>query len=155
MDRSRIDMYAQGGRQMVEAFEGLTLEQLLAEPIPGTWSLLQIAIHLLDSDLIGSDRMKRIAAMPRPLLIGYDETAFSKLPGTNLLNVTVACEMFDRNRQMTATILRALPDDAFERWGIHSEIGRVSLGEMVDKYIQHLNGHLAFVATKRKLLGAV
>lgn len=153
MDRSRIEMYAQGGPQMVEAFDGLTLKQLLAEPIPGTWSLLQIAIHLLDSDLIASDRMKRIAAMPCPLLIGYDETAFSKLPGTNSLNVGVACEMFDRNRQMTATTLRALPDETFQRWGIHNEIGRVSLSDMVDKYIQHLNGHLEFVATKRKLLG--
>ena len=153
MDRQLIENYAEGGQQMRRAFEGLTRDDLLSEPVPGTWSLQQIAVHLLDSDLIGSDRMKRIAAMPTPLLIGYDETAFSKLPGANSLDIEQVCDMFDRNRQFTATILLALPDESFLRWGVHNEIGRVTLGEMVSKYIHHLEGHLKFVATKRQLLG--
>ena len=153
MDLDLIEQYAAGGHQMRRAFAGLTRDDLLSEPVPGTWSLQQIAVHLLDSDLIGSDRMKRIAAMPLPLLIGYDESAFSKLPGANSLDIDQVCDMFDRNRQFTATILRSLPDESFLRCGIHNEIGRVSLGEMVGKYIHHLEGHLAFVATKRQILG--
>ena len=153
MDRQLIELYAAGGSQMKQAFTGLTRDDLLSEPVPGTWSLQQIAVHLLDSDLIATDRMKRIAAMPTPLLIGYDESAFSKLPGTNSLDIEQVCDMFDRNRQFTATILRALPDESFLRAGIHNEIGRVTLGEMVPKYIQHLEGHLKFVAAKRQLLG--
>lgn len=153
MDREVIEHYARGGQQMRDAFAGLSRDDLLSEPVPGTWSLQQIAVHLLDSDLIGTDRMKRIAAMPTPLLIGYDETAVSKLPGANSFDIGQVCDMFDRNRQFTATILRALPDESFLRWGVHNEIGRVSLGEMVAKYIHHLEGHLAFVATKRRILG--
>ena len=30
---------------------------MLAFPIPGTWSIQQIIMHLMDSDLIASDRM--------------------------------------------------------------------------------------------------
>ncbi len=153
MDRQIIEVYAAGGLKMRQAFAGLNRDDLLSEPVPGTWSLQQIAVHLLDSDLIGTDRMKRIAAMPTPLLIGYDETAVSKLPGANSFDIDQVCDMFDRNRQFTATILRALADESFLRWGVHNEIGRVSLGEMVSKYIQHLDGHLAFVATKRRILG--
>lgn len=153
MDRSHVERYAAGGEQMRAAFAGLAKDDLLSEPVPGTWTLQQIAVHLLDSDLIGSDRMKRIAAMPTPLLIGYDESAVSKLPGISSLNISEVCDMFDRNRQFTATILRSLPDESFARWGVHNEIGRVSLGEMVEKYIHHLEGHLKFVATKRQILG--
>jgi uncharacterized damage-inducible protein DinB len=152
MDRSRIDVYAAGGQQLIGAFEGLTCERLFAVPVPGTWSLHQIAIHMMDSDLIGSDRMKRIAAMDKPLLIGYDESAFAKLPGTEKVDTLAACRLFDQNRQMTATILRALPDESFERWGIHNEIGRVTLGEMVEKYIHHLEGHLGHVYKKLAIL---
>lgn len=152
MDRSRIEVYAAGGQQLIEAYQGLTRAQLVAEPVPGTWSLHQIAIHMLDSDLIGSDRMKRIAAMDKPLLIGYDESAFARLPGVEQLDAMAACRLFDQNRQMTATILRALPEPAFERWGIHNEIGRVTLAEMVDKYIHHLEGHLEHVFTKRSMV---
>ncbi len=153
MDRSRIEVYARGGDEMVAAFQGLTHDDLMALPVPGTWSLQQIATHLMDSDLIGADRMKRIAAMHNPLLIGYDETAFSQLPGTNELSIEAVCEVFRLNRTLTAMIFRALPDEAFARCGIHNEIGRVSLGEMIDKYIHHLDGHLVHVQRKRQLLG--
>ena len=53
---------------------------------------------------------------------------------------------------MTATILRALPDSTFQRTGIHTESGKVSLSEMIDKYIHHLSHHLTFVAKKRAVL---
>lgn len=154
MDRARIHAYAAGGQKLIDAYQGLNCEQLFAIPVAGTWSLHQIAIHMMESDLIGTDRMKRIAAMDKPLLIGYDESAFAKLPGVELVDTLSACKLFDQNRQMTATILRALPDASFDRWGIHNEIGRVTLGEMVEKYIHHLEGHLEHVAKKKAMVAA-
>lgn len=153
MNRELIEQYAHGGPQMRQAFAGLAKDDLLCTPIPGTWSLQQIAVHLMESDAIGTDRMKRIAAMNKPLLIGYDESEFCKLPGVGSLDINEVCEMFDRNRQLTAVILRSLPDESFLRWGVHNEIGRVILGEMVEKYIHHLEDHLKFVTKKRQLLG--
>jgi hypothetical protein len=153
MDRSRIETYAAGGNRLVDAFTGLTREDLLAFPVPGTWSLQQIAVHLFDSDLIGADRMKRVAAMDKPLLIGYDETAFSRLPGINDIDALTACRIVDQTRQLTAAVLRSLPDAAFDRWGVHNEVGKVTLADMVEKYIAHLDGHLQHVLRKRELLG--
>lgn len=153
MDRSLIEEYVQGGPRLQAAFKGLSRDELLALPVPGTWSLQQIAIHMLDSDLIGSDRMKRVAAMDKPLLIGFDETAFSRLPGINELDAHQACELFAINRQMTATILRALPEESFARFGVHNEVGKVTLAELIQKNVAHLEGHLAFVVRKRQLLG--
>ena len=156
MDRlqieSRIDTYVAGGKQLVDAYAGLTRAQLLAAPVPGTWSLQRIAIHLFDIAMVASDRMKRIAAMEHPLLIGYDESAVSRLPGTNELDAHQACNIFAQCRQMTATILRALPDESFARYGIHNEAGKVTLAEMIDSYIEHLDGHLAHAAKKREMV---
>ncbi len=152
MDKSMIATYVAGGAKLVEAYSGLTKEQLLATPIPGTWTLQQIAIHLMDSDLIASDRMKRIACMEKPLLIGYDETAFSKLPGVNDLDAMEAIDIFARNRKLTAVILNKLPDDAFQRFGIHNEAGKVTLEEMLQNYISHLEGHLDWVYKKRAMV---
>jgi hypothetical protein len=152
MDRSKIEVFASGGAELVKAYWGLSNTHLHARPADGSWTLHQIAIHMMDSDLIGADRMKRIACMDNPLLCGYDETAFSLLPGSDQLNAFAACDMFQKNRLMTATILRALPDSTFQRTGIHTESGKVSLAEMVDKYIDHLRHHLVFVAMKRRTL---
>ncbi len=52
MDRSCIDKYVAGGQELIDAYQGLTCDQLFAHPIPGTWSLHQIAIHLMESDLM-------------------------------------------------------------------------------------------------------
>lgn len=152
MDYTWIDVYEAGGEQLREAYQGLTRDQLLAHPIPGTWSLQQIAVHLWESDSIASDRMKRIACMDRPLLIGYDETAFSKLPGAEEIDTLEAIELFARNRKLTATVLRRLPEEAFERFGIHNEVGKITLAEIVSNYIQHLNGHLQWAIKKRAMV---
>ena len=152
MDRRKIELYAAGGAELVKSYLGLNNAHLHARQPDGSWTLHQIAIHMMDSDLIASDRMKRIACMDKPLLCGYDETAFSNLPGSNQLNAITACDLFQENRDMTATILRALPDAAFQRVGIHTESGKVSLEEMIDKYIDHLRHHLLFIAKKRAKL---
>ena len=63
MNRELIEIYAAGGQQLMDAYQGLSQEHLLAIPQQGSWSLHQIAVHLMDSDLIGTDRMKRVASM--------------------------------------------------------------------------------------------
>jgi len=149
MDRSKIEQYVAGGAELVQAYWGMNDTQLNAKQPDGSWTLHQIAIHMMDSDLIGSDRMKRIACMNNPLLCGYDETAFSQLPGSDQLNPFVACDLFEKNRAMTGIVLRALPDATFQKTGIHTESGLVSLAEMIDKYIDHLRHHLVFIGEKR------
>lgn len=152
MDRSLIDEYVAGGEKLKSAYAGLTRDQLMAHPVPNTWSLHQIAVHMMDSDLIGSDRMKRIACMDKPLLIGYDETGFSNLPGSDDIDAFEAIDIFARNRALTGKVLYKLPSESFQRYGIHSEKGKVTLEEMVKGYIQHLEGHLQWVAKKRAMV---
>ena len=109
-----LDQYAAGGEQLRQSIAGLSPEQLKAFPVPGTWSIQQIVIHMMDSDLIGADRMKRVAAEDRePTLIGYDETAFVRELSYHELDPNKAIEVFDLNRQLTAEALRRLPAD---RW---------------------------------------
>ena len=154
MNRNPIEQYAAGARQPAEAIAGLNRDQLNAFPVPGTWSIQQIVLHLMDSDLIGADRMKRVAAEDRPAtLIGYDESAFAQGLFYDELDPHMACDVFEKNRLLTAEILRRLPEAAFERFGNHNEHGRMTLAELVTSYVEHLDHHLPFIREKRKLLG--
>ncbi len=153
MDRTWIDRYEQGAAQLRQSIAGLSAAELNAFPVPGTWSIQQIVFHLLDSDLIASDRMKRVIAEPRPLLIGYNETLFAQTLPYERLDPEAACTLFELNRQLTAAILRTLPDEAFARDGVHNERGLVTLGHLVESYVGHLDHHLGFIRHKRELLG--
>jgi hypothetical protein len=154
MDRDQIERYRRGAHLPAAAIEGLIKELLLAFPIPGTWSIQQIVLHLMDSDLIGSDRMKRIIAEEKPQLIGYNESAFATALYYHDLDVYEACDIFAKNRLMTAEILRRLPEDKFLRTGVHNEDGEITLAKMVSKYADHLEYHLSFIHEKRRLLGS-
>lgn len=153
MDRSWIERYEQGGPQLRRAIEGLTPGEMRAHPVPGTWSIQQIVLHMMDSDLIASDRMKRVIAEEGPTLIGYNETAFSEKLFYDDLDAALATDVFDKNRRLTAVILRNVPDEAFARTGEHNESGTITLEYLVKTYVEHLDHHLTFLYDKRRRLG--
>ena len=127
MDRHEIDHYIQGADVLSQAIRGLSTAERNAFPVPGTWSIQQIVMHMMDSDLIAADRMKRVIAEERPTLIGYNETAFAKNLPYAELDADAACDIFAKNRHMMGEILRRLPDAAFERTGLHSETGEITV----------------------------
>jgi uncharacterized damage-inducible protein DinB len=153
MDKTVIDQFAAGANVPADAIRGLSRDELLATPVPGTWSIQQIVLHLMDSDLIAADRMKRIIAENNPTIIGYDQAAFAAKLHYDKLDAAVAADVFRQNRQLMAVILHNLPDAAFDRTGMHNERGRMTLGQMVELYVWHLSHHMGFLNHKRQLLG--
>lgn len=147
-----IDEFERAGQKLRDAIKGLSREQLLAHPVPGTWSIQEIVIHLQDSDGIGVDRMKRIAAEPLPLLIGYNETLFAQNLAYDDQSIEDAVTIFELTRKQFVRVLRKLPADAFSRVGIHNEVGKVPLNIQLKKYNDHFEHHLKFIVQKRKLV---
>ncbi len=153
MDRQMIEHYIQGADVLQQAIRGLSTAERNAFPVPGTWSIQQIVMHMMDSDLIAGDRMKRVIAEDRPTLIGYNETRFAQRLPYAELDAEVACDIFAKNRRMMGEILRRQPDEAFDRTGLHNETGEITLAYLVKTYAGHLDHHMQFVRQKRELLG--
>ena len=153
MDRSLIDQYLKGSDDLRMAVRGLEREDLLAHPVPGTWSIQEIVIHLADSDLVISDRMKRVIAEDNPQLIGFDETRFVKGLHYNEQSIEDAVNLFELNRRQMARVLAKLPDPAFNRVGLHNERGPLKLSDLLAGAVNHLKHHLKFIVEKREKLG--
>jgi len=147
-----VAAFAAGADVPRRAIDGLTAKQLDAHPIPNTWSIRQIVLHLMDTDLIASFRMKRIIAEEQPQLELYDEVAFSMRLGYERMQAATACEVFHLNRILTAEILGGLSEETFRRVALHPEIGEKSLGRFVRLYIRHLEQHMQFLRDKRELV---
>src|SRR5947208_17156757 len=71
------EKYLAGSKTLRQAVAGMTREQLVARPVPGKWSTLEVVCHLADFDPILADRMKRVIAEDRPKLVGADENKFA------------------------------------------------------------------------------
>jgi uncharacterized damage-inducible protein DinB len=153
MDRSLIERYAAGATVPAELIRGLSAADLDAVPVPGTWTIRQIVVHLLDSDLVGSDRMKRVIATDEPTLLAYDQDRFVARLGYSATDAALAAELFALNRRYTAEVLRRLPDDAFRRSGNHTENGPMTLEQLLAGYVRHVEHHAGFARRKREMLG--
>ncbi len=148
-----LDRYADGGPLLVQAVSSLTPEQASEHPIPGTWSIAEVVAHLLDSDLVLADRMKRIIAEESPTLLAFDENAWIDRLDSNAMPVDEAATLFAAHRRWMARILKAQDEATFARAGIHSEAGRQTLAEVLVKATNHLDHHLKFLYAKRAKLG--
>jgi hypothetical protein len=152
-----IDRYEHGGEKLSLAIRGLTREDLLAIPDPtanvGRWSIQQVVIHTMDSDLVSIDRLKRMIAEDNPTLIGYDENKFVQNLFYDEQPAEDAVQVVDLARKSFAKVLRKLPESAFARAGTHNERGRMTVESYLNAATDHLEHHVKFIHDKRAHMG--
>lgn len=153
MNRAIIDQFEAGGPILRKAVAGLTPDELKRRVEPGQWSIQEIVIHLVDSDELAIDRMKRIVCEDNPAQLYADETAYIERLFPHEQSLDDALTMFEVGRRQFARVLRKLPDSAFERSGTHNKKGRVTLAEMVQSYVDHVKDHMKFLVAKREAMG--
>ena len=149
----QIDAFLKGPSILREAVSGMSREQLLARPVPGKWTTLEVVCHLADSDQAWAHRMKRVIAEDKPLLIGYDESRFAVALGYHQRDLEEELAAIEQTRRQLGRVLRQLPPEAFRRSGIHSERGLCTLEEMLALETAHIPHHVKFIIDKRRALG--
>ncbi len=153
MNSPLIEAYLSGPRQLRQAVAGMTREQVLARPVPGKWSTLEVVCHLADFDPILADRMKRIIAEDRPTLLVADEKHFAAALAYHERDLEEELALIEHTRSQMARILRTLPGEALARVGVHNERGEMTLERMLTIASNHIPHHVTFIQEKRKALG--
>ncbi|HMN96199.1 MAG TPA: DinB family protein [Phycisphaerales bacterium] len=151
-----LERFVRGGDELVAAVKDLSQGEFLAVPVPGRWSVQQLVVHLYESEIVACDRMRRIAAMERPLLMGFDENAFTARLRAERLDGALAASGLALNRRLLAPILSAFAADdpaTFDREGVHSERGIVTLAGILEGDCRHLEHHMTFLREKLAVLG--
>jgi hypothetical protein len=148
-----IDEYLEGPSSLRRAVSGMTREQLMARPVAGRWSTLEVVCHLGDSEQAWCHRMKRTIAEDRPLLIGYDESRFTSALDYHSRDLEEEIGLLEATRKQMALILKALPEPAWSRQGVHNERGLMTLEEMLKAEADHIPHHIAHILDKRRALG--
>jgi uncharacterized damage-inducible protein DinB len=148
-----IDAYLAGIQTLRASVAGMTREQLLARPVPGKWSTLEVVCHLADFDPILADRMKRVIAEERPALLGADEQRFAAALAYHNRDLEEELTIVDKTRSQMARILRKLPDEALGRVGVHNERGPRTLEQLLTGATGHITHHVQFIMDKRRALG--
>jgi uncharacterized damage-inducible protein DinB len=150
-----IAAYESGIHELQLAVDGMTAEQICSRPVAGKWSTLEVVCHIADCEQFFADRMKRTAAMNRPLLIGAEGSYYPDALRYQDHDLAEELKLVAITRQQTARTLKLLPPEAWLRTAIHSETGLVTLRQLLLHALNHLRHHLRFVAEKRAALEKV
>jgi len=147
-----IDDYLAGVEVLRQLVAGMSREQLLARPIPGKWSTLEVIGHLADFEIVGADRIKRVIAENEPTLFGGDQNQFAARLAYHQRDAEEELLLIETIRKQVARILFTLNPEDFQRRGVHSEVGPLTLGEFVQRSTRHIPHHVRFIEEKRKAL---
>jgi uncharacterized damage-inducible protein DinB len=144
--------YLAGPEILRRTISGMTYEQLKAAPVPFKWSTREVVFHLADFDMIYADHMKRVIAENEPQLLGPDEKRYAARLAYDMRDVDEEVRLIKSIRRHMGRILRSIDADDFERRGIHSVHGSVTLAQLLRRAVNHIPHHAQYIEEKRRAL---
>jgi uncharacterized damage-inducible protein DinB len=147
-----IDEYAAGPQTLRAAIAGMTPEEIDAAPVPGKWSTRQVVCHLADFEPVYADRIKHVIAEDKPTFPGGFQQQFAEYLAYDQRDIEEELTLIEVVRSQMARILRSLTPEAFERTGIHSVDGPITLRTLLERITNHIPHHVQFIEEKKRAM---
>ena len=136
-----MERFRRGPELLAVALTGVYGEEIDFTTAPGKWSIRQLTAHLADTELVAAHRMRQVIAEEQPKLMAFDQDAWARNLDYGRRLPKQSLETFRRQRAENYELLKALPETAFERTGMHSERGAISLAQMLATFAGHVESH--------------
>jgi DinB superfamily len=130
--------------QIVRALvSGRTAEELLRRAAGDSFSLHENVWHLRDIDVDAYEpRVLAILSQEHPFLPDVDGAKLARERDYHAQPLAPALEAFAASRARSVARLRALPEEVFERTAELEGAGRVTLRELLERWLDHDAGHV-------------
>lgn len=125
-----------------DAIEGLTEEELRYKPAPNKWSIHQILIHVTDSEISATPRLKKVLAEDEPILVSFDQDAWANTLSYDLLDHEQYLQLFKLLRTSMLPILNNLTSEQSRRVGMYIDQERFTFKQLLEFRVQHVRDHL-------------
>lgn len=121
----------------------LTEDQIVYKPAEDKWNVNEIAAHLADAEAQAYIRLRSALADKVPFLVFNDQDNWSKELKHSSIPVNESLSFLKTIRLNNYILICSLSEDQLNRQGLHSTRGRVTVRELIDSYINHINVHIA------------
>jgi uncharacterized damage-inducible protein DinB len=120
----------------------LNKKQLRRRPAPGKWSIAEILAHLADAELVGSWRMRLILGSNGTPIQGFDQDVWAETFNYSRRDPKVSLETFRILRENNLALLKSVPKNLWDNYGMHSERGKETIANIVRMFAGHDLNHL-------------
>ena len=147
-----VDRYRAGATTLRDAVAGMDVVQLKARPIEGKMSTLEVVGHLVDSDERMGERMRRAIAGEEPF-VAAGAPHHVEPPDQDLRNLAADLDAFEAFREELSSELSGLEPSAWERVAMRRGDTELTLHQLLQLTVRHVDNHVATIQEKRTVLG--
>ncbi len=149
-----IDEIAALPKQLRDATEDLTDEQLDTRYRPEGWTLRQVVHHLADSHMNAYIRFKLALTEDSPTIRPYFEARWAELPDGKIDPIDLSLDILEAVHRRWVIVLHNMEPADFKRVYVHPEYGtKPSMNENLATYAWHCRHHLAHITECVKRMG--
>jgi DinB superfamily len=130
-----------GYESVREVVEATPPDRANVRPAPHVWSVNAYTAHLAEASGVVLSRVRLIATEDRPAIAWYDENESVERNRLDERETAASLVGLQSNVKEFAAYLRGLPDEAWERVGVHSRAGAVRLAEIAHDMAHELQHH--------------
>ncbi len=140
--------------RLVESLKGVTEVEALFRPAEGEWCIKEQVGHVRDYCEVQHKRLYMMSTQTDPVLEPYDQDAYARDHAYAQRDLGEMLRELAAMRQDTVALLTSLVNWNWARAGQHTEVGRLSIRQLVERMVAHESLHLAEVRTLRAAAAA-
>jgi hypothetical protein len=141
--------YKNNFKELFDLLPSLSEAQINYKPAENKWSVHEIITHLADVEIQSHVRIRTLLANKDPRMIYHDQMDWSVILDYKKVNLTESLEIIKLIRSSNCNLLSRIPAEYFNKKGIHSTKGEMTLEHFVSSCIQHVYRHI--IQIKRNL----
>jgi uncharacterized damage-inducible protein DinB len=145
-----IHRYAEGPGLLEDAIADIPADEMRWRPTAADWSIHENVVHVVDTDLVTSMRVRSILAEPGSPMPWFDQGVWASVLRYAEQPLPDALALFRAARATTVRLLRQAPDAAWSQCDVHPIHGSRTLAQVVDHYANHVHHHLRTIAKRRR-----
>ena len=128
--------------KLKKAIRGLTPKQLKWKPEPGKWSIAEILAHLADVEIVVGWRMRSVIGANGVTTQPFDQDVWASVFRYADRDVKHSIEVFRVLRENNLRMLKALPRETWDNYGMHIERGKETVTHITRMLAGHDMNHL-------------
>jgi uncharacterized damage-inducible protein DinB len=132
-------------QKLAKAIKALDRKRLSRRPGPGKWSISEILAHLADTELVAGWRMRLILGQNGTPIQAFDQDVWAAMFDYGRRDPRQSLETFRILREHNLRLLKSLPKNLWENYGMHQERGKETIVHIVRMFAGHDLNHLGQV----------
>ena len=140
--KNPMEILATTPRQIARLIKGVSKKKLAQRPPSNKWSVTEILAHLADTELVYGFRIRLILAASGTPIQNVDQDAWATSSDYAKHDPALSLEALRIARERTVRLLKSLPRESWDFYGMHSERGKETVTRVVEMMAGHDLNHM-------------